>query len=109
MHCASRADLTSEPETDPISFPVFLFKPRSIGKIIRILFLEGHYMEKRKVILDCDPGHDDAISIIIAASERSTLDIAGITTVAGKDRKSTRLNSSHVSISYAVFCMKKTM
>src|SRR5690242_20964275 len=27
--------------------------------------------------------------------------------VAGKDRKSTRLNSSHMSISYAVFCLKK--
>src|SRR5699024_11554526 len=26
-----------------------------------------------------------------------------------KDRKSTRLNSSHVSISYAVFCLKKKM
>src|SRR5699024_2905004 len=26
--------------------------------------------------------------------------------VADKDRKSTRLNSSHVSISYAVFCLK---
>src|SRR5699024_11325531 len=26
---------------------------------------------------------------------------------AEKDRKSTRLNSSHVSISYAVFCLKK--
>src|SRR5690242_20993037 len=25
-----------------------------------------------------------------------------------KDRKSTRLNSSHMSISYAVFCLKKT-
>src|SRR5690625_7010206 len=25
------------------------------------------------------------------------------------DRKSTRLNSSHVAISYAVFCLKKTM
>src|SRR5207249_12172015 len=25
----------------------------------------------------------------------------------GQDRKSTRLNSSHVSISYAVFCLKK--
>src|SRR5690606_39532494 len=25
----------------------------------------------------------------------------------GKDRKSTRLNSSHVKISYAVFCLKK--
>src|SRR5699024_11286872 len=27
--------------------------------------------------------------------------------LAQKDRKSTRLNSSHVSISYAVFCLKK--
>src|SRR5699024_12386082 len=27
--------------------------------------------------------------------------------VASSDRKSTRLNSSHVSISYAVFCLKK--
>src|SRR5690242_21376255 len=26
---------------------------------------------------------------------------------AGLDRKSTRLNSSHMSISYAVFCLKK--
>src|SRR5438034_7410593 len=28
-------------------------------------------------------------------------------TVPGKDRKSTRLNSSHTVISYAVFCLKK--
>src|SRR5690625_6578113 len=27
----------------------------------------------------------------------------------GQDRKSTRLNSSHVAISYAVFCLKKKM
>src|SRR5207249_10172932 len=27
--------------------------------------------------------------------------------LASRDRKSTRLNSSHVSISYAVFCLKK--
>src|SRR5690242_21310892 len=27
--------------------------------------------------------------------------------VVGGDRKSTRLNSSHMSISYAVFCLKK--
>src|SRR5256885_1446412 len=27
--------------------------------------------------------------------------------VCGKDRKSTRLNSSHLVISYAVFCLKK--
>src|SRR3712207_8202522 len=29
------------------------------------------------------------------------------TTVASVDRKSTRLNSSHANISYAVFCLKK--
>src|SRR5690625_6099652 len=30
------------------------------------------------------------------------------TMVDAEDRKSTRLNSSHVAISYAVFCLKKT-
>src|SRR5690625_6798435 len=36
-------------------------------------------------------------------------DIAGVDRVArdALDRKSTRLNSSHVAISYAVFCLKK--
>src|SRR5690625_6605348 len=33
--------------------------------------------------------------------------IAGLQTAL--DRKSTRLNSSHVAISYAVFCLKKKM
>src|SRR5690242_21558073 len=31
----------------------------------------------------------------------------GIPLTAERDRKSTRLNSSHMSISYAVFCLKK--
>src|SRR5690242_21001592 len=30
-----------------------------------------------------------------------------VVAAAGADRKSTRLNSSHMSISYAVFCLKK--
>src|SRR5690625_7065670 len=32
---------------------------------------------------------------------------AAVATADKKDRKSTRLNSSHVAISYAVFCLKK--
>src|SRR3712207_8272449 len=31
----------------------------------------------------------------------------GVTSLLPKDRKSTRLNSSHANISYAVFCLKK--
>ncbi|WP_040928172.1 nucleoside hydrolase [Nosocomiicoccus massiliensis] len=37
----------------------------------------------RHIILDCDPGHDDAINIIIAAASRDKLNIRGITTVGG--------------------------
>src|SRR5699024_11324614 len=33
--------------------------------------------------------------------------VAGVRHLDVQDRKSTRLNSSHVSISYAVFCLKK--
>lgn len=39
-------------------------------------------MGKRPIIMDCDPGHDDAIAIILAAA-REELDILGITTVGG--------------------------
>src|SRR5207249_7106316 len=39
-------------------------------------------------------------------SEAGTVDQARAV-IADTDRKSTRLNSSHVSISYAVFCLKK--
>lgn len=39
-------------------------------------------MEKRKIILDCDPGHDDAIAIMMAA-KHPAIDLLGITVVAG--------------------------
>src|SRR5690606_39417892 len=43
-------------------------------------------------------GYFDLISQTLANGQSSTLAL---------DRKSTRLNSSHVKISYAVFCLKK--
>src|SRR5699024_12513393 len=42
-----------------------------------------------------------------APPERTGADTAAAGPVISADRKSTRLNSSHVSISYAVFCLKK--
>src|SRR5690606_41179306 len=38
---------------------------------------------------------------------RTPREIERVQTLSNKDRKSTRLNSSHVKISYAVFCLKK--
>src|SRR5437870_7433135 len=40
-------------------------------------------------------------------TELDVHDVLNVFQVTGLDRKSTRLNSSHVAISYAVFCLKK--
>src|SRR5690348_17590196 len=62
------------------------------------------------------PGHVD---VLLEGGERQQFYVSGgilevqpqVVTVladtAARDRKSTRLNSSHPSISYAVFCLKK--
>src|SRR5690625_6434474 len=47
------------------------------------------------------PRHEELIAEIRATGARIKL------IQDGEDRKSTRLNSSHVAISYAVFCLKK--
>lgn len=39
-------------------------------------------MKKRKLILDCDPGHDDAVAIILAGNNPA-LDLLGITVESG--------------------------
>lgn len=40
-------------------------------------------MDRRRIIIDCDPGVDDAVMLLLAGAARDALDIAGITTVAG--------------------------
>src|SRR5699024_11846902 len=63
-----------------------------------IIGAEGIGIESGVSLLD----KDDAFTKI-AVMKQSRCKIL----VADRDRKSTRLNSSHVSISYAVFCLKK--
>src|SRR5438445_2619401 len=44
---------------------------------------------------------------MVMPGDNVSMQIALITPIAMEDRKSTRLNSSHANISYAVFCLKK--
>ena len=53
-------------------------------------------MNKRKIILDCDPGHDDAVAIILAA-KNPNLELLGITVVAGNQTlENTQRNALHL-------------
>ncbi len=50
----------------------------------------------RKIILDCDPGHDDALAIVLAQGSPE-IDLVGITTVAGNQTlDKTTLNARRV-------------
>ena len=40
-------------------------------------------MARRKIIIDCDPGQDDAVALFLAMASPDELEILGITTVAG--------------------------
>src|SRR5207302_10534205 len=58
----------------------------------------GHAVDQQNGMLD-----------LVRVHERRDLHVhlRGLPQRAALDRKSTRLNSSHVKISYAVFCLKK--
>src|SRR3712207_7002753 len=50
---------------------------------------------------------DGSVEGQVAVDERGATQAEQETRQAAPDRKSTRLNSSHANISYAVFCLKK--
>src|SRR5690625_6132911 len=51
--------------------------------------------------------YKDAALLRKFISDRGKIRARRVTGVSVQDRRSTRLNSSHVAISYAVFCLKK--
>src|SRR5207249_10425619 len=77
----------------------------------------GHHADVPRVQLgDFDPilphGHAEVVQLFDRLARRvvdvlAVLDGPRVHSEKRQDRKSTRLNSSHVSISYAVFCLKK--
>src|SRR5699024_11957328 len=66
------------------------------GQTVRMSKRDGTAVSLRELMDEV--GVDAVRYYFVMRSNESQLDL---------DRKSTRLNSSHVSISYAVFCLKK--
>src|SRR5207249_6683806 len=69
-----------------------------VGAAVATLLLWNHNVSSFGVVSADNFGLFVTWILIIVGAEAE---------VVGRDRKSTRLNSSHVSISYAVFCLKK--
>src|SRR3712207_6857170 len=63
---------------------------------------EGGAVSTEDVFEDRDDGIDSSAGTIDCGNGTSTFEED-----VDQDRKSTRLNSSHANISYAVFCLKK--
>src|SRR5690625_6452220 len=71
--------------------------------LVSVLFLFIAIVLLMPILLN---GISRLLSILFVKTPNGALKL-GIKNIANKDRKSTRLNSSHVAISYAVFCLKK--
>src|SRR3712207_7611572 len=89
----------------PLSFSCFFFlmirrPPRSTLFPYTTLFRSSRYVHPSPV--DQEPGSRAARRGLVRAGRRDRGDPGE-----WQDRKSTRLNSSHANISYAVFCLKK--
>src|SRR3712207_7300615 len=88
--------------------------PRSTLFPYTTLFRSADWDVAANWVPDGVPGEDDVVCIGegIETDQDATITVAAIR-IAGtldssaQDRKSTRLNSSHANISYAVFCLKK--
>src|SRR5690606_40790150 len=77
--------------------------PRAEGRGVRSRLVEQ--VAERGSFL-CGVGH--AASLARCRVNRGEVRaVPGFAALPVRDRKSTRLNSSHVKISYAVFCLKK--
>src|SRR5690606_5806424 len=75
------------------------------GEVTVTAELIGRETASRRVTVTA--GETTVVDFALALSAFA-LDAVVVTgTAGGTDRKSTRLNSSHVKISYAVFCLKK--
>src|SRR5690625_791813 len=80
------------------------------GEQVSCFVCDGHVSEHELNSLVLCDGHTERFALFGVCDrlvQCAAHDTARERTDVGTDRKSTRLNSSHVAISYAVFCLKK--
>src|SRR5688572_31178097 len=71
----------------------------SLHDALPIFDVHVHTFEHARIVTDVLRGLDQVVDL----TEHGRIHVVKV----GQDRKSTRLNSSHSQISYAVFCLKK--
>src|SRR5690606_41459311 len=98
----------------PLSFPPFPSTPLFRSRRYENLFTGGEGVPpSSSLAFEVISPHTESPTARVAAPAPADIDRAVATarrafdTGPWPDRKSTRLNSSHVKISYAVFCLKK--
>src|SRR5690606_41343964 len=86
-----------------------LFRSGDIGITVSShLGLHSTIGPTAKLVIDCKNAFSDDFAVTQRGESISGLfKRIGPAHIRLEDRKSTRLNSSHVKISYAVFCLKK--
>src|SRR5439155_21640037 len=91
--------IRTPPRSTPFPYTT-LFRSQRVGRVRAVRKVRGEHLLARL---------HEAADIIRAGEEGLEADDVLHRAAGGfmKDRKSTRLNSSHVAISYAVFCLKK--
>src|SRR5438034_6942239 len=80
------------------ALPILLVGPVGLDAV-------GSPGQHHRVALRLVLGDIDGREKFLAVSHGNAIFVLGVVTL--EDRKSTRLNSSHTVISYAVFCLKK--
>src|SRR3712207_8478239 len=81
--------------------------PRSTLFPYTTLF-RSHYWKSGYLRHLTDAALDALLALVPTIPTPATgIGLQGLRGAAARDRKSTRLNSSHANISYAVFCLKK--
>src|SRR5256885_12232489 len=87
-----------------------LFPYTTLFRSILGMDIKGHTVHKVMLAQTAEIAEEYYVSFLLDRANRTFLAMASVEggMEIEEDRKSTRLNSSHLVISYAVFCLKKT-